>query len=72
MIEEIEELEEIGKLILESESKPYISFEESAMVGEGEEEVNNLNGEQPRIGEGRGGGRDGGRGRGENTNLEPF
>lgn len=48
------------------------------MVGEGEGEVHNLNGEKPRIGGGRGwnrgdgrcGGR--GRGRGENINLEPF
>lgn len=34
------------------------------MVGEGEGEVHNINGEQPRIGGGRGGNRGGGRGGG--------
>ena len=34
------------------------------MAGEGEGEVHNLNGEQPRIGGGRGGNRGGGRGGG--------
>lgn len=49
------------------------------MAGEGEGEVHNLKGEQPRIGGGRGGGRGcgrggrgGGRGRGEDINPEPF
>ena len=34
------------------------------MEGEGEGDVHNVNGEQPRIGGGRRGGRDGGRGTG--------
>lgn len=41
--------------------EPYISFEGSTMDGEGEGEVHNINGEQPRIG-GRGGNSGGGRG----------
>ena len=62
MIEEPEELEEeLENPILE----PYISFEESTMAGEGDGEVHNVNGEQPRIGGGRGGNKGGGgRGRG--------
>lgn len=69
MIEEPEpkELEEELEIpILE----PYINSQESTMDGEGEGEVHNVNGEQPRIGGGRGGnrggrgGRGGGRGRG--------
>ena len=64
MIEEPEELE-----------GPYISSKESIMAEEGEEEIHNVNGEQNRIGGGRGRGgggdrgRGGGRGRG---NQDPF
>ena len=63
MIEEpdLEELEEeLENPILE----PYISSKESTMAGEGEGEVHNINGEQPRIGGGGGRNRGGGRGRG--------
>ena len=76
MIEEPKELEEAGNPILEP--KPYISSEESTITGEGEGEVHNVNGEQPRIDGGRGGNRGGGRGggrgrgRGEDINPEPF
>ena len=62
----IEYLEELENRILE----PYISSEEFTIVEEGEGEVHNLNGEQPRIGGGRGGriggvrGGERGRGRG--------
>lgn len=49
------------------------------MIVEGEGEIHNLNGEKPRIGGGRGGGRQGGGrgsrrdgGRGENINPKPF
>lgn len=81
LIEEPEELEDVENPILEPEPESYISSEESTMVGEGQGQVHNLNGEQPRIGRGRGGGRqgggrgggrEGGRGRGYNINLEPF
>ena len=74
MIKEPKELEEeLENLILE----PYISSEESTMMWEGEGEVHTVNGEQPRIGGGRGGnrggGRGGGRGRGHGRGgPEPF
>lgn len=45
-VEDLEE--ELENPILE----PYISYEESTMVGEGEGEVHNVNGERPRIGGG--------------------
>jgi len=76
LIEEPEELDEVENPILEPE--PYISSEESKMARQGEREVHNVNGEQPRIGGGRRGnkgtGRGGGRGsgRGENINRKPF
>ena len=73
MIEEPEELQEAENPLFEP--KPHISFEESTMDEEREGELHNVNGEQPRIGEGNmgggiGGGR--GRGRGEDINLDPF
>lgn len=66
MIEELEELEE-----------PYISFEESVMVVEGEGVVHSVNGEENRIGGGRGRGRGGGAGRNRGGgrgrgNQDPF
>ena len=45
--------------------EPYISFEESTMVGEGEGEVHNVNSEHLRIGGVIGGGRGRGGGRGD-------
>jgi len=64
LIEEPKELEE-----------PYIRYEESTMVEEGEGEVHNVNGKKNRIGGGRGRGGGGDRNRGGGIgrgNQDPF
>ena len=58
-IEEPKGLEEVENPILEPGPEPYIFSEGSTMVGEGEGEVHNLNGEKTRIEVVRGGGRGG-------------
>ena len=72
MIDKLEELDEEQKNpILE----PYIIYEESTMVGEGEGKVHNVNDEHLRIGGGGpriwGGGGGRGRGRGVEDIVEP-